>query len=266
MQLPSYTVTVSTAVGGTVTVSPKNATEGATVTITVAPKAGHVLESLTVTDSRGNEVELTSLGNGKYTFQMPAGSLTVAATFTANQSMQNPFVDVSADQYYYDAVLWAVQNGVTDGIDSTHFGPDLSCTRAQLITFLWQAAGCPVVNYAMHFTDVDETTWYSEAVRWAASLGIVDGYGTELFGTSDDITREQVVTILYRYARMMGYDVSQGGMAVREFADYESVCDYALSAMQWAVNTGIVEGSDGMLLPQASCTRAQIVTMLYRLL
>lgn len=176
------------------------------------------------------------------------------------------FDDVKGTDFFADAVQWASARGITDGVSSSLFAPELSSARAQLVTFLWRAAGCPVANFTISFTDVDEAAYYGEAVRWAASLGIVGGYGNGLFGSNDVITREQVAVILYRYAKTAGMDTAQSGMTVREFSDYESVSDYALEAMSWAVNAGIIQGYDGKLMPTQPCTRSQIVTMLYRLL
>ena len=259
-------ISVDKAEHGSVTVSPDSAAAGDTVAITVTPDKGYILETITVTDSRGNELNLTDKGDGKYTFTMPSGKVEVKATFMDDNTMLNFFVDVPVDSYYYDAVLWAAQKGITGGTDAEHFSPNASCERGQLVTFLWRAAGTPVVNYAMSFSDVDADTYCTEAVRWAASLGIVSGYGDGRFGVNDPITREQMAVMLYRFAKAQGMDTTQGGMAVREFDDFEQVSAYAGEAMAWAVNTGILKGADNKLMPETPCTRAQIVTMLYRLL
>ena len=263
---PRYDVAVSDGAHGSVTVSPKSASKGSTVTVTVTPDKGYALETLTVTDKNGSTLDLTDRGNGKYTFTMPSGPVTVAATFMDDNTMLNFFVDVPAGAYYYDAVLWAAEGGIVTGTDAVHFSPDASCTRAQLVTFLWRAAGSPVVNYAMNFNDVDGGAYYAEAVRWAASLGIAGGYGDGRFGTNDFVTREQVAAILHRFAKAQGMDTTQGGMAIREFDDFDAVPAYALEAMDWAVNAGVLKGDNNRLLPQDNCTRAQIVTMLYRAL
>lgn len=263
---PRYDVAVSDGAHGSVTVSPKSASKGSTVTVTVTPDKGYALETLSVTDKNGNALDLTDEGGGKYTFAMPSGPVTVTATFMDDNTMLNFFVDVPAGAYYYDAVLWAAEGGIVTGTDAVHFSPDASCTRAQLVTFLWRAAGSPVVNYAMNFTDVDSGAYYAEAVRWAASLGIAGGYGDGRFGTNDFVTREQVAAMLYRFAKAQDMDTTQGGMAAREFADFESVSSYALEAVDWAVNAGVLKGDNNRLLPQDNCTRAQIVTMLYRAL
>lgn len=263
---PRYDVAVSDGAHGSVTVSPKSASKGSTVTVTVTPDKGYALETLTVTDKNGSTLDLTDRGNGKYTFTMPSGPVTVAATFMDDNTMLNFFVDVPAGAYYYDAVLWAAEGGIVTGTDAVHFSPDASCTRAQLVTFLWRAAGSPVVNYAMNFNDVDGGAYYAEAVRWAASEKIVEGTTAETFAPDAAVTRAQMVTMLYRFAKAQGMDTTQGGMAIREFDDFDAVPAYALEAMDWAVNAGVLKGDNNRLLPQDNCTRAQIVTMLYRAL
>ena len=263
---PRYDVAVSDGAHGSVTVSPKSASKGSTVTVTVTPDKGYALETLTVTDKNGSTLDLTDRGNGKYTFTMPSGPVTVAATFMDDNTMLNFFVDVPAGAYYYDAVLWAAEGGIVTGTDAVHFSPDASCTRAQLVTFLWRAAGSPVVNYAMNFNDVDGGAYYAEAVRWAASEKVVEGTTAETFAPDAAVTRAQMVTMLYRFAKARGMDTTQGGMAIREFDDFDAVPAYALEAMDWAVNAGVLKGDNNRLLPQDNCTRAQIVTMLYRAL
>ena len=176
---PRYDVAVSDGAHGSVSVSPKSASKGSTVTVTVTPDKGYTLETLAITDKNGNALDLTDQGGGQYTFTMPSGPVTVAATFMDDNTMLNFFVDVPAGAYYYDAVLWAAEGGIVTGTDAVHFSPDASCTRAQLVTFLWRAAGSPVVNYAMNFNDVDGGAYYAEAVRWAASEKIVEGTTAE---------------------------------------------------------------------------------------
>lgn len=263
---PRYDVAVSDGAHGSVSVSPKSASKGSTVTVTVTPDKGYALETLTVTDKNGSALDLTDRGNGKYTFTMPSGPVTVTATFMDDNTMLNFFVDVPAGAYYYDAVLWAAEGGIVTGTDAVHFSPDASCTRAQLVTFLWRAAGSPAVNYAMNFTDVDGGAYYAEAVRWAASEKVVEGTTAETFAPDAAVTRAQMVTMLYRFAKAQGMDTTQGGMAIREFDDFDAVPAYALEAMDWAVNAGVLKGDNNRLLPQDNCTRAQIVTMLYRAL
>ena len=263
---PRYDVAVSDGAHGSVTVSPKSASKGSTVTVTVTPDKGYTLETLSVTDRNGSALNLTDKGGGQYTFTMPSGPVTVAATFMDDNTMLNFFVDVPAGAYYYDAVLWAAEGGIVTGTDAVHFSPDASCTRTQLVAFLWRASGKPVVNYAMNFNDVDSGTYYAEAVRWAASEKVAEGTTAETFAPDAAVTRAQVVTMLYRFAKAQGMDTTQGGMAIREFDDFDAVPAYALEAMDWAVNAGVLKGDNNRLLPQDNCTRAQIVTMLYRAL
>ena len=263
---PRYDVAVSDGAHGSVTVSPKSASKGSTVTVTVTPDKGYTLETLSVTDRNGSALNLTDKGGGQYTFTMPSGPVTVAATFMDDNTMLNFFVDVPAGAYYYDAVLWAAEGGIVTGTDAVHFSPDASCTRTQLVAFLWRASGKPVVNYAMNFNDVDSGTYYAEAVRWAASEKVAEGTTAETFAPDAAVTRAQMVTMLYRFAKAQGMDTTQGGMAIREFDDFDAVPAYALKAMDWAVNAGVLKGDNNRLLPQDNCTRAQIVTMLYRAL
>ena len=175
------------------------------------------------------------------------------------------FTDVSKQDYFYDAVNWATKKEITSGVSKDVFAPNRDCTRADFVTFLWRAAGKPVVNYAMNFSDIKEGAYYAEAVRWAASLGIVTGLSKNTFGAANAVTREQAVTMLWRFAKQQGFDTTQGGLAIREYNDYDSLSEYAREAMAWAVNTEILKGSNNRLLPDASCTRAQLVTLLYRL-
>ena len=180
---------------------------------------------------------------------------------------QMPFTDVAPDAYYTDAVVWAVANKITGGVGSDLFAPDGSCTRAQIVTFLWRAAGSPVVNYAMNFSDVAEGEWYAEAVRWAASEGVTTGLPNGTFGVTDTCTRAQVVTFLYRYAQNTGMDVSVGeDTNILSYNDALTVQAWAIPAFQWACGAGVVQGSGGALMPGDFCIRGQIVTMLCRAL
>lgn len=193
-----------------------------------------------------------------------AAVMLLSAQALATEPAQK-FTDVTKQDYFYDAVNWAVEKEITSGVSKDVFAPNQDCTRADFVTFLWRAAGKPVVNYAMSFSDVKESSYYAEAVRWAASLGIVTGLSKNTFGAANAVTREQAVTMLWRFARQQGFDTTQGGMAIREYADYDSLSEYAREAMAWAVNTEILKGSNNRLLPDAACTRAQLVTLLYRL-
>ncbi len=261
---PDYAVTVDKDMeNGTVTVSPKRAEKGDTVTITVKPDKGYELDELIVTDSKGNELDLREKGDNKFTFKMPGSKVTVEATFRAVEEIPekpevvNPFVDVNENAYYHDAVLWAVEKGITGGTSAATFSPDEACTRAQMVTFLWRAAGSPVVNYAMSFTDVPADAYYAEAVRWAVSQGITAGTSATTFDPNATVTRGQTVTFLWRAA---GSPVVAGD----SFADVAADAYYA-PAVAWAVREGITAGIGAeTFAPSADCTRGQIVTFLYR--
>ena len=193
----TYTITLEPANNGDVTSSHKTASKGTTVTLTVVPDKGYTLETLTVTDKNGNEIELTDKGDGKYTFKMPGSKVTVKATFMEDNSMLNFFVDVFPGDYYYDAVLWAAENGITGGTDAVHFSPNGTCTRAQVVTFLWRAAGCPAPqSNAMPFTDVAEGSYYHDAVLWAVENGITKGTSDTAFSPNATCTRAQIMTFI----------------------------------------------------------------------
>ena len=196
---PSYSVTTpSKTENGTVTVSPRSAEKGDTVTITAKPDSGYQLDDLTVTDKNGNELKLTDKGNGKYIFTMPASKVTVSATFAPEKSAADYFADVPANSYYADAVLWAAKNGITGGIGNGLFGPNQPCTRAQIVTFLWRAAGSPEPKAMSSFSDVSADSYYAKAVAWAVENGVTNGIGDGLFGPDNSCTRAQIVTFLYR--------------------------------------------------------------------
>lgn len=261
---PTYAVSAPAAENGSVTVSPKNASAGSTLTITVKPDSGYVLETISATDRNGNDLKLTDRGNGKYTFTMPGSRVEVKVTFMEDNSILNFFYDVPNGAYYYDAVKWAVDNGITGGVGNSLFAPNQPCTRGQIVTFLWRAAGSPVVNYAMNMTDVAEDAYYGEAVRWALSEGITTGIGDITFGPDAACTRAQAVAFLFRYAVASGMDAVTLADLISGFADAASVPGYAVSAMNWALSQGIMQGSGTQLLSGNTCTRAQIVTFLYR--
>ncbi len=255
----SYAVSTGKTGNGTLSLSDTTARRGDTVTITVKPDKGYTLETLTVTDSRGSALTLTDKGGGKFAFTMPSGSVTVNATFMEDNSILNFFVDVPASAYYYDAVKWAAEQGITGGTDENHFSPDASCTRAQIVTFLWRAAGSPVVNYILPFEDVAESSYYAEAVRWAASQGIVSGVSPTRFGPDLPSTRAQAMTFLYG---AMGSPAVTGGSG---FLDVDSGAYYA-GPVAWAVKNHITSGTgNGLFGTENICTRAQIVTFLFGL-
>ena len=255
---PTYSVsTPSKTENGSVTVSPKNASKGDTVTVTVKPDSGYVLETLTVTDKNGNELTLKDKGNGKYTFTMPAGKVEVKATFMEDNSVLNFFYDVPNGAYFYEAVKWAVDKGITNGLSDTMFGPYESCTRAQIVTFLWRAAGSPEPKTASSFTDVPANAYYAKAVAWAVENGITNGMTATMFAPDATCTRGQSVTFLYRALKG-----TASGSA--NFTDVKSDAFYA-DAINWAVANNVTNGtSNTTFSPNADCTRAEIVTFLYR--
>ena len=254
---PDDSATVERSENGSVSLSPKSASRGDIVTVTVTPDKGYTLETLTVTDSRGNELKLTEK-NGKYTFIMPASKVTVKATFMEDNSMLNFFVDVPADAYYYDAVLWAAENAITSGTTDTTFSPNAPCTRAQIVTFLWRAAGSPEPKGTQSFGDVTAGSYYEKAVAWAAENGITGGTGDGKFSPGATCTRAQAVTFLYRASSASA--VSSGAA----FTDVAPDAYYA-DAVAWAAENEITGGiGGGLFAPGSNCTRAQIVTFLYR--
>ena len=254
------------AAHGNVTVSKNRMSPGEAVTLSVTPDKGYVLETLVVTDALGETLSLTPLGKGRYSFIMPDSEVTIKAAFLNAADVPVFFADVSAGDYYYDAVLWAVKLGITTGTDDAHFSPNADCARGQLVTFLWRAAGKPKAEQAALFSDVGTDAYYAEAVRWAAALGIVTGYDDGRFGAGDPITRQQMAVMLYRFAKALGMETAQSGAGAQGFDDFEQVSAYAEEAITWAVNAAILRGADNRLMPQAPCTRAQMVTMLNRLL
>ena len=254
---PTYTPSVTQPENGTVTVSPKAPKKGDTVTITPKPEDGYTVEQILVTDKNGDPVEVINNGDGTYSFTQPAGKVNVEVTFMEDNSMLNFFVDVPAGAYYYDAVLWAAENGITGGVDDTHFAPDASCTRGQMVTFLWRAAGSPKVSGSNPFSDVSADAYYYDAVLWAVEKGITSGTSATTFAPDATVTRGQTVTFLYRAA---GSPAASGS----GFSDVSSDAYYA-DAVAWAVQQNITTGTgNGQFSPDADCTRAQIVTFLYR--
>ena len=255
---PTYAIEVGEDIrNGTVTANRRYAERGDTVTITVKPDDGFKLDDLTVTDKNGNELKLTDKGNGKYTFKMPAGKVTVSATFAPEKTAADYFADVPANSYYADAVLWAAKNGITGGIGNGLFGPNQPCTRAQIVTFLWRAAGSPEPKTMSSFADVSMDAYYAKAVAWAVENGITTGTGDGKFSPDATCTRAQSVTFLFRAI----------GKLVDSKAEFSDVLtdSYYANAVAWAVENGVTNGiGDGLFGPDNSCTRAQIVTFLYR--
>ena len=254
---PTYPVTTPDKTeNGTVTANRRYAERGDTVTITVKPDDGFKLDDLTVTDKNGKELKLTDKGNGKYTFTMPASKVEVNATFV-KEVETSPFSDVSTSAYYYEAVKWAQEKGITGGIGNGLFGPNQPCTRAQIVTFLWRAAGSPEPKAMSSFADVSTDAYYAKAVAWAVENGITTGTGDGKFSPDATCTRAQSVTFLFRAI----------GKLVDSKAEFSDVLtdSYYANAVAWAVVNGVTNGiGDGLFGPNNSCTRAQIVTFLFR--
>lgn len=252
-----YAISAPTVANGSVSVTPRSASKGTTVTITVKPNDGYELDKLTVIDKDGNRLSLSDKGNGKYTFTMPSGKVSVDAAFSKIETVS--FRDVEQSDYYYDAVQWAVEKGITEGTSADTFSPGASCTRAQMVTFLWRTAGSPAPKSAANpFKDVSTNDYYYSAVLWAVENGITSGTSADTFAPNATVTRGQTVTFLYRAA---------GSPAVGGNAGFSDVNanDYYNSAVAWAAENNITGGTgNGKFSPKADCTRGQIVTLLYR--
>ena len=250
-----YDVSAPSVKHGDVTVSPKSASKGDTVTITVKPDSGYELDTLTVKDASGSKIKVKDKGDGKFTFTMPASKVTVSAEFAEIETLD--FADVPTDAYYYEAVKWAAKKGITGGIGNGLFGPNQPCTRAQIVTFLWRAAGSPEPKSMSSFSDVSADSYYAKAVAWAVENGITTGTGDGKFSPDATCTRAQSVTFLFRAI----------GKLVDSKAEFSDVLtdSYYANAVAWAVENGVTNGiGDGLFGPDNSCTRAQIVTFLFR--
>lgn len=260
---PTYTITTSDkAENGTVSTSPKNASKGDDVTITATPDKGYEVDDIVAKDAKGNKLTIKDNGDGTYTFTMPASKVTVTATFAEKQAdepvaPEKLFADVSAEEYYYEAVKWASENGVTGGIGENLFGANLPCTRAQIVTFLWRAAGSPEPKGMSGFVDVSADAYYAKAVAWAVEEGIVSGTSATTFNPDAVCTRAQSVAFLYR---AFGEKVNKAA----GFSDVSADAYYA-DAVAWAVENGVASGiGGGLFAPDQDCARGQIVAFLYR--
>ncbi len=270
----AYAITVEDSENGQVEANRTSASRGSSVTLTVTPDEGYELSSLTVTDADGNEIEVTE-NDGTYRFTMPSSKVTVTAEFA--ESSENPgtpeepgttglpFTDVVSTDWYYDAVAYAYENDLMNGISSTQFNPNGTTTRGMIATILYRLEGEPEAP-ACDFTDVAAGQYYTDAIAWAAENHLVNGYGDGTFGPNDNITREQMSALLYRYAEFKGYDLTASG-DLSGYTDASQISDYAVTAMQWATAEGLVNGmGDGTLAPRGNSTRAQIATILMRFL
>ena len=260
-----YSVEVRGTTGGTVTASPTRAAKGATVTLTVRADEGYQLDGLTVTDSKGGTVKLTDKGSGTYTFTMPASKVTVQASFTQNQSGTLPFTDVKTGDWFYEAVQYVYDKGMMTGVSADRFAPASTTTRGMIVTILYRLENEPAVSGELPFTDVEAGAWYANAVAWAAANDIVNGTSATTFAPNSPITREQMATMLYRFAQYKGMDAVTLQENLTGYPDGGQVSDYAIPAMNWAVGQGLIAGMEnGTLVPQGSATRAQVATILMR--
>ncbi|MDE7004318.1 MAG: S-layer homology domain-containing protein, partial [Oscillospiraceae bacterium] len=224
--------------GGTPTVTPSNPKPGDTVTVKPKPDSGYEVDKITVTDKNGKPVEVTVKPDGTYTFKQPSGKVTIEVSYKPIETpWNNPFADVSENDWYYEAVRFVQERGLMNGIGNGNFAPNAQLSCAQLAQILFNKEGRPGVNYLLTFSDVAGEAWYTEAIRWAASQGIVGGYGDGTFGPNDPITREQLAVMLWRYS---------GSPAATNkelyFNDTDEISGFALEALRWAVENGILNG------------------------
>ena len=256
-----YDIAVESGVGGTVDVQPKRAKKGDTVTVTVAPKAGYAVDTVTVLDAKGKNVEVQAAGEQKYTFKMPASKVKVKATFKQDGSEQpapnNPFTDIAPTDYFYESVLWATEQNLVAGVADNLFAPQMPCTRAQMVVFLWRTHGCPQVEADLPFVDVPEDAYYADAVRWAVAEGVTGGTTATTFSPDMTLTRGQTVVFLHREAGSPIVDATG-------FDDVSADAYYA-EAVAWAVSEKVTSGTgDNLFSPNLACTRAQIVCFLHK--
>ena len=271
---PVYSVEAASGIeNGSVEFSTTSSVSGKEITVTPKPIGGYEIESVTVTDKNDKTVAVTDNKDGTYKFTMPDSNVKVSATFKqiaqpvdSHDCPAKNFTDVDTSLWYHEGVDYAIANGLMNGISSDKFDPTGATTRAMLVTILYRVEGTPAVTTSAGFNDVADGTWYTDAVNWAAEKGIVTGYSSDTFGPTDNVTREQLATILYRYVQFKGVDVSVGEDAsITSFADFNTVGDWAFNAVLWANNAGIINGTDARkLAPKATASRAEIATMLMR--
>ncbi len=270
----TYPPTITDTENGTVSVSPSRPSRGRTVTITAEPEEGFEVDEVIVTDRNGDAVTVTAEGGGKYTFTQPSGRVTITVTFRAADSVSDctgdescpmaQFTDVNMDGWYHDGVHYCIANGLMNGVSADEFDPNGTLTRAMMVTVLYRMEGEPAVSGAADFEDVADDTWYTDAVAWAAAIGIVNGISETEYAPNSNITREQLATMLYRYAAYKAYGTSAAG-DLEDYSDAENVSDYAAEALTWAVDAELVNGmGDNTLAPKGSATRAQTATLLMR--
>lgn len=272
IEVSRYAISVENIGSGSVSAGRDWAYVNSTVSLTVTPAAGESLLRLTVTDGSGAAVEVRDLGGGKYSFTMPESAVTVRALFSGGPESCGlgadcpaaRFEDLDLTAWYHDGIHYCAERGLMNGVSADAFAPSATATRAMLVTTLWYLEGRPQVNYLMSFADVGQGLWYTEAVRWAASEGIVEGYSDAVFAPGDPITRQQMAVLFYRYAQYKGWDVSARS-DLSGYEDASEISAWAQSAMSWANAESLVTGvSAEALTPKAAATRAQVATMLLR--
>ena len=260
---------------GSASASAKQAKAGEQVTITVTPEEGYQTAAVNVIDENGNAVEVTDNGDGTYTFTMPDTAVTVTPVFVKeggstcprdDSCPMTPFTDADKQAWYHDGVHWAIEKGIMNGTGENTFEPLTSTSRAMIVTMLWRMEGSPQVDDNMTFKDVPDSQWYTDAVRWAEANGIVNGYSEDAFGPDDKVIREQIVTILYRYAQFKGMDVSKSETAyLNDYTDAKDISEWAVKAFRWAVDAGVIQGmTETTLSPKGDAVRAQVATILMR--
>lgn len=262
----SYTITSEYTVGGAITISPKTASKGQTVTITAVPDDGFALKTLSVTDKNGNKIELTKQTETSYTFKMPASKVTVSATFTEivvePEPIILPFDDISQSAWYYGAVEYVYSNDMMQGTSATRFSPEVEMSRGMIATVLYRLENTPALTGSTSFSDVGGNEWYTDAIQWAAENNIMSGYGNNRFGPMDSVTREQLAVILYNYTASNGISVEAAG-DLSVFHDAEDTSDWAEKAISWAVGVGLLSGKgNGILDPTGTATRAEVAQIL----
>ena len=259
-----YLVSVDSGKNGKVTVSPQRAEQGETVTITVKPDEGYELDELTVTDKNGDSVKVSYKDDNKYTFKMPGSAVTVEATFQAvkEESPVDAFLDINTGAWYYDAVKYAVENGLMSGTGTYTFEPNTTLSRGMIAQMLYALEGKPSVSATNSFTDVSANDWYAKAASWTQSKGIITGYDDGRFAPNDPLTREQLALILYNYAQSKGYDTSAKA-DLSKYVDGSSTSAWAQTAMTWAVGEGLLSGRGlNMLYPTGTATRAEVAQIM----
>ena len=262
----SYTITSEDTVGGAITISPKTASKGQTVTITAVPDEGFTLETLSVSDKNSNKIELTQKNETSYTFKMPASKVTVTATFTEivvePEPTILPFDDISQSAWYYGAVEYVYSNDMMQGTSATTFSPEVEMSRGMIATVLYRLENTPTLTGNISFSDVGGNEWYTDAIQWAAENGIMNGYGNKQFGPLDSVTREQLAVLLYNYTASEGISVETAS-DLSAFRDAENTSDWAEKAISWAVGVGLLSGKgNGILDPTGTATRAEVAQML----